>query len=266
MFEQDCTFQSGTLPLEHGQPVMIPHSRYLATSRRTMLQTWLHTMRPWQLAATHINGHKLPRLTAMPATLSFWPFDSSFDRLIHPMLFAQTGRIVAFYLSVPPRSAPSVWRWGWKMFEAKVLQLFEELTATFTDSKWEAEETRGNLRAFTAAMDACKFAKMLGWQSQEPENKLEVFASNILDILEPWHILAFDNLQMISILALFIFIYLILSSEGNGHLRCCSLNRYLNKSCQTCLPSVLWSQTVLWLDDGCRFFASWRAWENWRLK
>ena len=56
------------------------------------------------------------------------------------------------------------------MFEAKVLQLFEELTSTFTNSKWErAEEARGNLRAFTAAMDACKYAKMLGWQSQEPE-------------------------------------------------------------------------------------------------
>lgn len=48
------------------------------------------------------------------------------------------------------------------MFEAKVLQLLEELSATFTDSKWEAEETPGNLRAFTAAMDACKSAKMLG--------------------------------------------------------------------------------------------------------
>jgi hypothetical protein len=48
------------------------------------------------------------------------------------------------------------------MIEAKVLQLLEELTSTFTHSKWEAEETRGNLRAFTAAMDACKSAKMLG--------------------------------------------------------------------------------------------------------
>lgn len=133
----------------------------------------------------------------------FWPFDSS-----HVVCANWPKRLPStcqYHPGWPQVFGGEVER-CWKMFEAKVLQLLEELSATFTDSKWEAEETPGNLRAFTAAMDACKSAKMLGWQSQEPENKLEVFASNILDFLEPWHILAFDNLQMISILALFIFI------------------------------------------------------------
>ena len=68
------------------------------------------------------------------------------------------------------------------MFEAKVLQLFEELTSTFTNSKWErAEEARGNLRAFTAAMDACKYAKDAWLAKSGTRKNLEVFASKILE-------------------------------------------------------------------------------------